>query len=338
MKGTGQRSGFTLVELLVVITIIAILIALLLPAVQMAREAARKLQCSNNLKEDSFAMLNYEHMNGFLPSGGWGWFWVGDPDRRAGKEQPGAWIFAILPYMEQDDLYRLGSDSQPDVWTTKQAAGSTQRIGTALAAMNCPSRRQAIAYPMGYFGGTLGSLHATNPVTIAARCDYAACAGDQSDNQIGDGPADFAQAAAWAKANTWPPSLPDYIKSATGICYVRSEVSVAMIADGLSNTYMLGEKYLNPDCYLDGTDGGDNETMYCGFNSDVCRITPLAYIPLQDTPSISSGVHFGSAHPGSLNMSFCDGAVQAINYSISPETHRRLGNRQDGLPVDPKTL
>ena len=92
-----ESSGFTLVELLVVITIIGILIALLLPAVQAAREAARRAQCTNNLKQLALGMLGHEQQYRFFPSDGWSWEWTGDPDRGVGRSQPGNWATAFSP-------------------------------------------------------------------------------------------------------------------------------------------------------------------------------------------------------------------------------------------------
>ena len=92
-----RKSGFTLVELLVVIAIIGILIAMLLPAVQAAREAARRLQCSSQLKQIGVAFHNHAATHRHYPTGGWGWRWIGDPDRGYGKAQPGGWVYNILP-------------------------------------------------------------------------------------------------------------------------------------------------------------------------------------------------------------------------------------------------
>src|SRR5690242_693034 len=103
-----RRRGFTLVELLVVITIIGILMGLLLPAVNSAREAARNATCQNNIKQLGLAALNHEQAHKFYPTGGWGWQWVGDPDRGFGIKQPGGWIYNILPAMDQQNLHDLG--------------------------------------------------------------------------------------------------------------------------------------------------------------------------------------------------------------------------------------
>src|SRR5205085_9461895 len=96
----ARVKGFTLVELLVVIAIIGVLVALLLPAIQAAREAARRAQCKNNVKQAALACLNYESALKYLPAGGWGYKWMGDPNHGPGKEQPGGWIYGILPYLE----------------------------------------------------------------------------------------------------------------------------------------------------------------------------------------------------------------------------------------------
>jgi prepilin-type N-terminal cleavage/methylation domain-containing protein len=138
-------AAFTLVELLVVITIIGILIALLLPAVQGAREAARRNQCSNNLKQTGLGALQHVEKHGIYPTGGWGWNWVGDPDRGFTKRQPGGWVYNILPYIEQGTLHDLGKGQA--VQAKKENAFRV--ISTPLAALNCPTRRRCIAYPGG---------------------------------------------------------------------------------------------------------------------------------------------------------------------------------------------
>ena len=101
------RWAFTIVELLVVIAIIGILVAMLLPAVQAARESARRQQCSNNLKQLTLAAFNHHHAARQFPTGGWGWWWVGDPDRGFSNRQPGGWIFNLMPFTEKARL-RVG--------------------------------------------------------------------------------------------------------------------------------------------------------------------------------------------------------------------------------------
>jgi prepilin-type N-terminal cleavage/methylation domain-containing protein len=344
----GKPSGFTLVELLVVITIIAILIALLLPAVQAAREAARRLQCQNNLKQLGLAMLSFEQTNKHFPSGGFGWGWTGDPDRGTGREQPGCWLYSILPQLEQLALYQLGADGDPDNWSAKQLAGAARRVQTPLAVANCPSRRQAIVYPVGCPWGGVGysgntyAAYGSGAVTSVARTDYNANAGDRYYNYSNAGPTDLATARSLTQSNTWMSMLYEVTMPATvwptGICYLRSEVKMCDITDGTSKTYMVGEKYLAPDNYFTGADGADNESMYNGFDNDTHRTTCLDvyHVPMQDTPGVGYGANFGSAHANSWAAAFCDGSVQWINYSINPEIHRCLGNRSDGKAIDAK--
>src|SRR5207253_1303030 len=109
-----------------------------------------------------------------------------------------------------------------------------------------------------------------------------------------------------------------------GVFFVRSSIRLASITRGTSNVVCVAEKYLNPLAYVTGTDGGDNEAMYVGFDNDVYRCT--ANPPLQDKNGLSDTFRFGSAHPAGLNVLLCDGSVQFINYNIDATVWLNMGN------------
>jgi len=111
---------------------------------------------------------------------------------------------------------------------------------------------------------------------------------------------------------------------------------MANIRDGTSNTYLVGEKYLNPDTYATAGDYGDDEPAMGADDLDLNRWT--YYAPAQDTPSVANCYSFGSAHAAGFNMALCDGSVRSISYSIDAETHLYLGARSDGEPIDGSKL
>src|SRR5271166_6218375 len=145
-----KRAAFTLVELLVVIAIIGILIGLLLPAINAAREAGRRMQCRNNLKQLGLASLNHVNQQGFYPTGGWGWDWVGDANRGFTKEQPGGWTYNILPYLEYSWLHDVGMGSPSG--SAEQMAAALQQTQTPIPHYHCPTRRACQLYPYGNGG------------------------------------------------------------------------------------------------------------------------------------------------------------------------------------------
>src|SRR3990172_9150578 len=162
---THRRIAFTVVEMLAVAAIIGTLIALTLPAIQAARESARCAHCKNNLKQLSLAALNHLDVHGHFPTGGWSWYWVGDPDRGFGKDQPGGWFYNILPFCEESAaLHDLAADGQPNDLTRVQRVGSAQVIQSPLAIVNCPTRRRNALYPLvANEGGDIGFFNSITP-------------------------------------------------------------------------------------------------------------------------------------------------------------------------------
>jgi len=355
---TRKWRGFTLVELLVVIAIIGVLVALLLPAVQAAREAARRAQCNNHLKQIGIGFLNHENSHKILPGAGWSPWFVGDPDFGAGREQPGGWMYQILPYIELQSLYNLPRDGKKDRFSPQQRKASVTVQATAVPVFHCPSRRAPQSVPFPFPPTSNWQPHNSAPIQQVVCGDYAANAGDNLKGR------DFQKAGldtetpdddVWYddKNNEdrqlifswlWPPygnpasvQWPP-IDSQSGVNFEGADIEIRHISDGTSNTYMVGDKNLDPDCY-EGTDttpdaagnfgcGGDGHSYYQGFDWDTHRFT--AKPPIPDSPGAEVYEQFGSAHPTVWHVVLCDGAVRAVSFDIDLTTHRRLGSRFDG--------
>ena len=292
-----RRDAFTLIELLVVIAIIGILVALLLPAVQAAREAARKTQCTNHLKQLSLAFQTHHETHGFFPSGGgpdWTWHMTyinGQP--AIAPRQHGGWGFQILPYIEAEH-----------VWEGAGAASDVDKSIFAIKTPNplffCPSRR--------------------SPEVVVARDWYQH---PDSGKTYGHAKNDYAAASLDTAS-----SYPDGIGAVTRMRPTR----MADIRDGTTKTLLLGEKRINLSM-LGKLQANDNEGYTCGWNHDIMRHTNRE--PRPDFHGTGIGEdRFGASHPTGFNISLVDGSVRFIPYTIDSEIFRRLGHRADGQHVE----
>ena len=332
---------------MVVIAIISILIALLLPAVNAAREAARNAQCKNNLRQIGLGFLSHEATHGFYPSGGWSAKGVGDADRGFGREQPGGWAYAILPFIEEQALFDLPSDGQKKRVTSQQRELAVQLQRSSVKIYNCPSRRAPIPYP--YRLGSNWKPFNSNQPDEVVRGDYGANSGDTTEGMHyfatdwevqSDGTREYTdyEFFFWPSNNyaadsphwRWPPE-----SGQSGISCYGSEIRMVEVKDGASNTYMVGEKYLNTDFYTNGRGPNDNHSVFQGADWDVnCwgNMDPN-YAPKPDTPGYDLFGQYGSAHPGAFNVVMCDGSVQAITYDVNLRIHTFRSNRADGQVI-----
>lgn len=312
------RPGFTMIEILVVIAILAVLFAILLVAIQKVREAASRARCQANLHNIALAMHNHHDMEGSFVGGGWGRKWIGAPQKGKGHgskphDEPGGWIFQLLPYVEEQGLHDMGDGLKG----ARLHAALAQRAGTPVTIFNCPSRRTGGPYPCP--GGKGSDFRETGPVKIYlhARADYAANAGSVEQLDLGDGPPDLAQGDD--PNYPWPDT-----SSLSGVCFLRSEIAFPAITRGLSHTYLVGEKYVEPASYYMGGPG-DCDNMFVGYSENNFRSTSQP--PMRDQNGAGSLAIFGSAHGSGCNFAYCDGSVRVVSYTVDPTMHMEAGNR-----------
>lgn len=347
-----RRRAFTLVELLVVIAIIGILVALLLPAIQAARETARRATCTNQLKQIALAWQLHHDTHKFFPAGGWGYAWMADPDRGFGETQPGSWAYSCLPYLEEQATWSIGQG------ITDQNAEKpllAQLAAKPVAGFYCPSRRPAQATP----NRPPAPLQVNFAVSeLLARTDYAANLGPAYLHEVRSvqwlqGPTSITRAEqgigfqpniGFFKNDPFQDKADgnktkSFMYKVRGIVFQAYPFKISQIVDGTAKTYMVGEKYLDPKAYymtkedLPGyEDFGDDQSCWGGDDLDTVRYADSAsdFSPIQDQPGISSIYNFGSAHAGGFQMAMCDASVQTISYDIDPMTHEQLGDRRDG--------
>jgi prepilin-type N-terminal cleavage/methylation domain-containing protein/prepilin-type processing-associated H-X9-DG protein len=318
-----KQTGFTLIEILVVIAIIGILVALLLPAVQAAREAARIAQCRNNLKQLAATFHHFESAFRYFPGHGGESAPIGvdyGPGRTAaagGMPFSGNWLLQSLKYMEGDELakvlYPLAQN--PSSTTTQLQAA----VRIALPTLYCPTRRAPMAYPL-----VRDEQRAFGP--FGARSDYAINGG--SSNADGSkGPDEAGH-----------PIMPNFVLEHDGIWSVGRQVATKDIVDGLSRTYLVGEKVMDSMKYTNGRDFGDRAPIV-GLRDN--RGAANSYVrfavslPSRDAPNTCFSCHnFGSAHFSGSNMAMADGSVRSISYAMDVRIHRAMASIKGNEPLN----
>jgi prepilin-type processing-associated H-X9-DG protein len=350
-----------------------VLVALLLPAIQAARESARRAQCTNQLKQIGLGIINFHDSMKVFPTGGS--MTVGAPDNTGpriqdhvvngkplGPEKQGvSWGYQILPYLELNTLYNI--------------TNSEQLNSAVVPTYVCPSRRTPVV---------IDDTKSDNPnlyVTLsdyvgAMPCGYSDYTQTTRYTPVGStatrgGPIDSASTRRerffGSDTSTYVTTVPNNeiyqgvivrtpyrmeggANARGGIRFVRAEnvtptISIAQVSDGTSHTLMVGEKFVRPDL-VEGGSASDDRGWSDGWDPDTMRST--CWAPLMDSLSGTTDdtlfgpdagvVNFGSSHPSAFNCVFADGSVHSINYDIDRLLFDYLGDREDGEIIDHSQL
>ena len=307
-----RRAGFTLIELLVVMGIICILIGILLPTLGTAREASRRIQCVNNMKQIVLALHGYIATHNALPPGCTS---ETGPVQSVPQGAGLSWIASILPHMEQSSIYHTIDFRQGANLAANYTAGMTR-----ISSLLCPAER---SYGWSVF--SVGLVPAT-PLELA-RTSYAGCHHDV------EAPIDVDN---------------------HGVFYLNSRVRVVDVADGMSQTFFVGEVALSsPLGWMSGTRATLRNT-----GNPINRVNPSTLgLPQAETASLPGDLTarelesridsgqlkpaptfvggYGSAHSGDgANFAFGDGSVRFVKQTIDLSVYQRLGHRADGEPID----
>jgi prepilin-type N-terminal cleavage/methylation domain-containing protein/prepilin-type processing-associated H-X9-DG protein len=324
----GERRAFTLLELLVVMAIIAVLIGLLLPAVQKVREAASRLKCSNNLKQFALACHMFNDDRGrlppgclFLPNGPDVWT---DTDWESNK---GSWILHLLPYLEQDALYRRVPNLHVPHFDSIEAAYQTGALPVMLPFVRCPSDSFQPNEPYTNYMGSMG------PQCIFDWCNF---------NPFGS----YCHKPEWGYTRSPWGGMTNNPSELRGLfSRIGTRMRLADAADGTSTTLLIGEGLVAQHNHLRRTDWANA----WGGAAHGTTIIPINY-PIDENDlswcgaDVGSPAHniwnravawgFKSRHPGGTNFAFADGSVHFVSQTIDHKTYQLLGCRNDGQPVD----
>lgn len=292
----SRDRGFTLVELLVVIAIVGVLIGILIPAVNMVRESARRTSCLNKMRQMSLASLSFESAMGHLPSG-----INSKSDQRFPRM---TWLTKLLPHVEQNGIWGIAIE---DYDSNRFLVGQHAGLKTLVPLFSCPSSDRA------------SSLNWTHEQRLVACTNYLGVNGTNFERK-------------------------------DGVFFLNSRMPLARIKDGLSNTFLVGERPPSNDFWYgwwyvgEGRDGSGSPDMILGVNEinvpdsdgmptylEDCGSGPFQFGPEEGMQCDT--LHFWSNHPSGGNFALCDGSVHWVPYVTDAVTIQALSTRNGGEPV-----